>query len=47
MAAKKEKMVCGACVGSGGVYREVRDNSTGRWTKVRQLCSACKGKGWK
>lgn len=41
------KKLCGACNGSGGAYREVRENSTGVWTKVRVKCPSCKGKGEK
>ena len=40
------KKLCPSCNGSGGPYRTVKEKSTGVWTKVRDLCSRCKGSGW-
>ena len=37
--------ICPSCNGSGGEYREVRENSTGTWTKKFFKCSRCNGKG--
>ena len=40
------KKLCKDCNGSGGPYREVKELSTGRWTKIREKCKPCKGTGW-
>ena len=40
------KKVCGACGGKGVEYREVRENSTGYWTKEKFTCKRCHGTGW-
>ncbi|AKL74093.1 dinucleotide-utilizing enzyme [Actinobacteria bacterium IMCC26256] len=39
------KKLCPACNGSGGLYREVKEQSTGKWTKIRETCKRCKGAG--
>ncbi len=40
-----KKKLCGACLGKGVEWREVREVATGYWTKKKITCGRCNGSG--